>query len=485
MTFSYSDDIIKYINSSAQNIQKNDIDNIVSKLMEHYQTRINYLAFRVYGSSIDHESSIALRSFREVSKKELARGLSTFLFNSEHWKHGRDVNTYLLTCLNYLTERIKNDINNVKRVSAPICPCCKFLGNKEFLILEDKQYRCNSCSKELDRLLDEEKVNKLDLSTINNYQLYKIFALHSKKGFRCENCERFIPNSSVGILNKVSCPYSDCCFFGYSHDLEEMSHPTSLTLKTDVSLDQSYAKDDTNDNLYNKFKSDNIDADVQINAEEQFKIEFDTVKDVIEIQKERALSSGFKATSIQKSLMYQAYLNMLMKFPEEMISYLAHLKQCAADFPIQSTIFQEYVKLIKNKIPFEIKRGKDDIFICSLTDPNLKLFDEISIFEASVRNNFTIPNNTKETYLDYGSNFIGMIIDLKDKSTNVSIKNKIESYSFSEIKVSEDILPGTIIECTHYNLKSHYELGPLVSLQRTRKKIVDSVYLRLHGKKRK
>ena len=50
--------------------------------------------------------------------------------------------------------------------------------------------------------------------------------------------------------------------------------------------------------------------------------------------------------------------------------------------------------------------------------------------------------------------------------------------------MNEDVGPGTPVEVTHYFINSHYEIGPMVYLQRIRKKIVDKIFFKMHGTKR-
>lgn len=180
---------------------------------------------------------------------------------------------------------------------------------------------------------------------------------------------------------------------------------------------------------------------------------------------------------------------MLEKYPEEMVSYLVHQKQ-NLDFPIQARIFQEYAGLVENCLPFSVKKRGEMVDIVDLTDPNLSLFLGISKFEALVKGDHTIPNNTKETYTggrkfkNYGPCFIGKLIDVIDSSTNYSLKSCVKEYSFVNITLDDSILPGTPVTVTHFRIQSHYEMDSLVHLQRIRRHLVDSVYFRLNKKKR-
>ena len=179
--------------------------------------------------------------------------------------------------------------------------------------------------------------------------------------------------------------------------------------------------------------------------------------------------------------------NMLDKYPAEMFSYLVHLKQ-QPDIPLHSKIFQEYVSLVENHMPFSIIRKNEKISICSLLDKNLRLFEGISKYSAVVRPDGSIPNLTEEKYIggrnfkDYGRCFIGKVIDIVEKDTNKSLKGAVASYSFSKIDTS--IPASTHVDVTHFRILPHYEIGSLVILQKVRSNIIDKVYFKIHGKKR-
>jgi hypothetical protein len=77
-----------------------------------------------------------------------------------------------------------------------------------------------------------------------------------------------------------------------------------------------------------------------------------------------------------------------------------------------------------------------------------------------------------------------MLINVIDKSNNTSMMDMVDNYSFVQIKMKESIEIGTHVRVKHFRIIPHYEMGGLVYLQRIRKKIVDSVYFKLNGKKR-
>ena len=136
-----------------------------------------------------------------------------------------------------------------------------------------------------------------------------------------------------------------------------------------------------------------------------------------------------------------------------------------------------------------MEKGGKKIDIVSLTAPELSLFTGISKYDSKVAADGSIPNETKEEYIggrkyiNHGPCFIGKLISVVDKSTGESVMSNVREYTFS--KISTDLEPGTPVEVTHFRIPSHYEMKGMVFLQRIRRQLVDSIYLRLHKKKRR
>lgn len=488
--------VISKINETAGVLTEEELDKLVlPEVMKHYQTRIDFLSSRAYGSV--ENSGVAILAFREMAKSELKTALHTFIFKAKHWKNGRDINPYLMTSLTRLADRTHYDNESVKKVNLPVCPLCKEENKKEFLVQDGHLWKCEVCSGKVSRLLEEIKTkgttyDKIKLSRLTTkVNLYRVFSIHSRKGYKCIECSRFIPES-INTLNGISCPYDDCIFFGTLADLESMPHPVSLTQRQMISLQTTinHQGDGSGETtMQDLFAADVIQADVRIDVRERNEKEYDTLMQVINDQIKTIKRMNSPGTLFQKLLMYEAYRSMLEKYPEEMISYLVHQKQ-NLEFPIQSRIFQEYAGFIENFLPFSIKKKGEMVHIVDLTDPNLSLFLGISKFEALVKTDHTIPNNTQETYIggrkfkNYGPCFIGKLIDVVDKSTEISLSSAVKEYSFVNITVDDSVLPGTPVLVTHFRIPSHYEMDSLVFLQRIRRAIVDSVFLRLNKKKR-
>lgn len=487
-------DIFKQINEVASFLSKEDLNKwVVPKLMEHYFYKLNYLAVKTYGTN-GVCNPVAKKAFIENAKEEIHKAVETFIFKSEHWKTGRDLNTYLLTCLNRLSDRLVSDKDSIKKINVPICPGCKFLDRREYMVQDGQFWRCQNCTSDYERIRSEVALAKenddfsLVMKLESRSNMFRAFAKHSRKGYRCGDCTRFIPESFNGE-NGISCPYPDCMFFGDVSKLELMAHPVGLSNRIDLSLQTKIESDSNEKEIQDLFIAPNVNADSHIEMKQSFDIEYKVLNEVIEEQLKAVKRTNHAGTMLQKVLMYEAYNNMVKSFPEDMVSYLVHRKQ-ASDFPIQSKIFQEYVSLMQDSLPYSIVKENSTHEVVSLLDPKISLFEGVSKFDAQVKSDGTIPNNTKETYTggrkfkEYGPCFIGMVRDIKDKSTGQSLKDKIKEYSFVKIKMDDEVKSGTQVEVVHYRIPSHYEMGSLVYLQRIRKKIVDKVYFKMYGTKR-
>jgi len=491
--------IFNKIISSVDNLTENDLDLwIVPELLEFYKEKISYLTYKSYGSSSNPVSSAA---FKEQAKNSLRSACFSFLFKLEHWKTKRDLNPYLSATLNRLGNKLFYDAESVKKINIPICPGCKYLGNKEYLFNENDLLRCSVCTNEADRLIKDFKYQgfkdfKTTILFESRIKIHKSFSLHSLNGFRCPECDGFIPKSLESQFG-ISCPYSECSFSGKTEGLQKKIHPVGfgqrndLSLQTPTGLKNNSSGSAINSNDIQDYFSDDttINPDVMMEIKENYENELSVLKQVLDDQISQVKRTNAVGTMFQKLSMYEAYKNMLDQCPEDMVSYLVHRRQ-NTECPVQSRIFQEYVRIIEESLPYDIQINKDEKYtICSLTDPNLQLFLGKSEFNALVGPDGVIPNLTKETYVgsvsfkNYGSCFIGQVIDVVRKNTGESLKNNIKNYTFVQIQM-EDILPGTEVTVTHFRINSHYEVGATVNIQRVRKRIVDSVYFRLNGEHR-
>jgi hypothetical protein len=487
--------IIDEIHERAPELGEHDLDEwIVPHLTDYYHQRIQSLARYAYSQTASRDgSALAYAAFRERAKAELRHGARTFLFVSEHWRNNRNIETYLSLCLKRLAHRVRIDAESTRKSNQPICPACKSLGEKQFCKYANKLLQCYACAMAIQRLEDQlkEKLAGEDRDRLEGeIRLRKIFQTHSRRGRRCPDCHRFIPETFLQQYG-VSCPYPDCCFYGTESELEPMAHPLALSFDAPLSLNQPIFKVDEKHgpDWITCFEAEEVNADVRMEIRESCARELEILKQVIDDQMARTKRNEDQGRAMLKLLMYEAYRNLVERQPEDMIRYLVHMRH-SGELPVQATIFQEYVRLVENSLPFTIARGRRKIEICSLLDPNLNLFLGESQFEATVRSDNMIPNNTVETYTGgrklkfFGPCFIGLLTGIDHRDTGESLLDKVKNYSFVRIKMDESVPEGTPVIVTHFRIASHYEMGGLVHLQRIRRQIVDSVFFRLHGRKR-
>jgi hypothetical protein len=171
--------------------------------------------------------------------------------------------------------------------------------------------------------------------------------------------------------------------------------------------------------------------------------------------------------------MLRAYKNVLHAQPDDMLSYLIYKRVFTGEQSIQSIIFQEFVNIIENALPFDY-RGKE---IFSVKDAGLELFWRESEFNSIVKDGGIIYNETKERYIgsltmkDYGPYFIGKLLSVK--AGDKELIGDVKRYQFSKIITA---LPdGLEVVVKHLALPSHWEIGKMLLLQRARLDILDSV----------
>lgn len=467
------DNPIKVINDRASTLKEEDVDWIVTELMDHFSGKIHSLSSYVYGT----EQGVALAAFKEYAIQTLDKGVRTFLFKSEHWRTGRSIGPYLSTCLIKLGDKLRSNIDFVKKVSVPVCPGCKTLGQKEFLIYEGRLMRCPTCTKEYERL------DRIDVKSSREeyeFRLRKVFSYHSRKGHRCPECERFIPESFLRS-GKVSCPYDNCSWFGVTSELEPMVHPLAqssgmtLSMNAPMKNNSDYESSEFGD----MFDASEVNPDVRIEQAEKYYKELKVARLTLKTQRER-LGCQSMTKTIKKYLMYQAFEILLEQDPAGMINYLIHGKSLG-ERPIQSLIFQKYVQLLENRLPFEVigEDGKTEVY--SLLDPNLNLFLGQSEFQSHIRESGFVSNNTREVFSGAKCNgpcFIGYLCDVTDKDGK-SLLSEVEYYTFSSLKMRTTVQANTLVNVIHFRIPPHYEMYSLVNLQRTRKRIVTSINKRL------
>ena len=325
----------------------------------------------------------------------------------------------------------KNNIvvNNKKY----ICPGCLFFNEKKVCRSLGNYLSCNECKENFN--------NEKDIVI---KKLYKTFLFHSTSGYKCPSCSRFLPKT-IEENNNIICPYLDCIFVG--KPIKKMNHPSDI-----ISDDFNIKNYENNNNLKTSF-----------------------IHDIIIEEKNKIIYTNNNFNLIHKTLVYNAFIELLDEYPEDMKNYLCNNSRRGG---FQSKIFQRYLLLLEKSIPFVIRKNKKIYTIDNLLNENLSIFDGISIFESKI-NNFIIKNETKEYYIGGRDAsyvkpfFIGKIIDIVDKKNNKSIFDLIDYYTFNKIKMKDISNIDVIVK--HLRVPPHYEMGGMVYVNRVRKNIVSKI----------
>jgi len=419
-----------------------EIDKSINIFIEKYNSGIK----TIYRSYHKNFNDVEFKAFIQSLLDELRTGYVSFINNS-HDIEG--INDYLFYIINsYCKNNFKLEANqSSKKYIEYICPGCSFLG-KTTVLSGTYILSCGECQ-ELSESIQDPKLQNL----------FSYFRLHNKSGYKCFGCERFIPQPQSGTT--IKCPYIDCVYVGdMSAFKKKMHHPTAVSKKVSISL--------------NTDLQDDIDLSKTIEDKNLIDFEIKILKDVINLQSGSIYYSGSDYTVTHKSLIYASFLKILEKYPQDTLDYLLHSSRSGG---FQSKIFQEYISLLEKAIPFTYKKGYKIYTVDSLLSENLSIFNGISSFEATI-NNGIIKNNTKEIYIGSRKGsyvepyYLGKIISILDLESKKSLTDNIKEYSFSKIKIA-NVKDGTRVLVDHLRIPPHYQMGPMMLINRIRKKIVD------------
>ena len=184
---------------------------------------------------------------------------------------------------------------------------------------------------------------------------------------------------------------------------------------------------------------------------------------------------GLDCTRIQRLCAYETFNILLEKFPQETLNLFNKQQK-----NFMSTVFQTYLSVLENKLPFEFIKNKKRHYVQSILDTQLSIFDGISVFYQKVNQHGIIRNATTEMYIGNRNGtyhqpfYIGKLLDIVDVSTHQSLLHQVSSYSFSKIN-THDIPQGTLTLVSHLRIIPHYQMGAMVYLNRAREQIISSI----------
>lgn len=431
-----------------------DIESIVTSFIEEHKAGLTTL-HKIHNPNYDNLSYL---SFITELTEELRIGCVTFVNNHDDLE---GLDPYLFYIANAFAKQKSSNV--VKKLTEYLCPGCLYLGKNNIITLSGLFFKCDECKASLELSDDPKK-----------YGLFKIFKFHNKKGYKCPDCNRFIPHPMYNGNNIITCPYLDCCFVGDISGLKKMHHPNSQTnpekLYADVSIVKSVSSSTTQNQLS------------QLEYKEDLTNKIKIINETIDNQSSNIPYNSTGCTLIHKLSVYQAIKNLLLKFPEDMVDYLLHQSRSGG---FQNKIFQEYVRLLEQSFPVCYKKGNKVLRIDSLLSSDLNIFEGISTFDAIVTDKLDIKNNTQEFYIggrkaSYSQPYyIGKLLNVINKNTKQPLMHHVKDYSFSKIHM-QDISPGMEVIVTHLRVPPHYQMGGMVYINRVRKKIVDKSLLILN-----
>ncbi len=430
-----------------------EVDTLVGNFLQEHERGIATL-HRVYFHNSD---SLSVRALVAELQEELRTGCVTFLNKDLPME---EMSAYLFYIVNDFCK--KRAVPLVKKKNTYLCPGCLFLGSENFIEMSNNSFKCDECEAQLKLTVDPSRVS-----------FFRTFFRHSKLGYHCSDCKRFIPHP-LDNSPMVSCPYFDCCFVGDWSSLNRMHHPSIQSNPEKLILDSASG-------LRDALVAQEASAQSKIEIEEALQAKTKLLREVIEYQSNNVPYSSSDFTVKHKYLAYQAFDNLLKKYPVEMVNYLLNKSRSGG---FQHKVFQEYTMLLEASLPFSFKKNNKFYTVDSLLDENMNLFGGISVFDGVVNERQIVKNNTQEFYIGGRKAriaqpyFIGKLLGVVNKKTKEPIMKHVVEYTFSLIKM-KDILPNTEVTVTHLRVPPHYQMGGMVYVNRIRKRIVDRAQLLL------
>ena len=430
-----------------------NIDSMVEQFLDSHAAGIATMNKMYFSESSD----LSNRALAEELKNELRTGCVTYLNKIDAEEDG--LPSYLFYIANAYCKN-KASAVQVKKKTSYLCPGCLVLGTENVIEYHDKIFKCHECYQELTTSKDPKLIS-----------FYRAFFKHSKIGYHCDECDRFIPHP-LDDSPMVSCPYLDCSYVGPWASLKRMHHPSTSSNAEMCTLDADQSNGIS-------FKNAVVDstpiADIQIIDEQELVSKLIMLNDIIDDQKNSIPYNSSDATVKHKLFCYQAFQNILKQYPEEMKEYLLENSRSGG---FQCKIFQEYISLLEKALPYSYKKSNKHYLVETLLDSNLNLFDGLSEFDAIISDKLEIKNGTKEFYIGGRKGsisqpyYIGKLLSINNKKTKEPLLGKVKEYTFSKIKM-KDIVPGTEVIVTHLRVPPHYQMGGMVYVNRLRKKIVE------------
>lgn len=311
------------------------------------------------------------------------------------------------------------------------CPGCFHLNKNTPLKQKYKTLICNQC------------FQSKDVNDPNN-SLYSAFAIHSKSGYVCHFCKRFIPKKSIKN-NIAKCPYPDCVFIGPTSSLKHAFHPLK---------NKSYGIDHSDPPIFN----------------EKLRKISHAIEDVLFINS----VSGHQYTQKHKILILECFKELLHSDP----AFYPYITNQSHSGGFQAKLFQLYINKLENSLPYSYFQNRKQIVIDSISHPLLNIFNGISSFNSTVNPKFKIKNQTSEIYIGSRNGYhtkpfyIGKLLSIINLETNKSLLEDVDYYTFSYIKL-KNTHPHTHVRVDHLMVPPHYQSGAMSHINRVKKQVSD------------
>src|SRR5581483_459474 len=110
-----------------------------------------------------------------------------------------------------------------------------------------------------------------------------------------------------------------CCFVGSWREMKRMHHPSTQINKESLILDAAKEKGGT---MHDVVADESVSAQAQLELEEELQEKVRLLHKVIDYQRNNVPYSSSDFTERHKVLVYNAFENLLQKYPIEMVDYL-------------------------------------------------------------------------------------------------------------------------------------------------------------------
>ena len=403
-----SDELINGIGNETLSLD--NLEEISNNLFHLLKKNVDALSSRIVSKITTGDLTLTKQAFELRTKNIIKYALSTYITN-KRWESNVRLYPYLLKTISRFGETVlsENSLDCSNREILNVCPACKEYKMQEILQFDGTHFVCKNCDRRIEDIKKEIGNLTSDKSTLSldylEKKLYfvKAFSKHSKRGVKCPECNKFVPESCY-IGDFLICPYPKC-----RADCTEalpMKHPKQVLKRHNEELvkqpkstnvcTREYTRADIHCSSSNAFNT--------LDNKEDFDNKYEIIKNIIESQKK---THGNTRKMPIKACVYKAFLNVLENYPKDMIEYITIGGQ-RTGLSIQSLIYQEFGKCVEEILPIRFFTKGKEVYIDNILDERLHLYDGIKQFSNYIDQNncvrkktqYNIDKNTLELSLE-------------------------------------------------------------------------------------